>query len=80
MFRFVPPRIGGVAFIGYNIEINSTDLVMKLLHEQSVLLVPGDAFGLDGYLRIGYGAKNLQDGLALVDNVLRSVQRTKGSI
>jgi len=80
MFRFVPPRIGGVAFIGYNIEINSTDLVMKLLHEQSVLLVPGDAFGLDGYLRIGYGAKNLQDGLALVDNVLRSLQRTRGSI
>jgi hypothetical protein len=73
MFRFVPPKIGGVAFIGYNIQINSTELVMKLLREQSVLLVPGDAFGVDGYLRIGYGSRDLADGLALVNNVLRSL-------
>ncbi len=73
MFRFMPPRIGGVAFVGYNLPINSTKLVMKLLREQSVLLVPGDAFGLDGYLRIGYGAHNLKPGLKLVNKTLQTL-------
>ncbi len=74
LFRFVPPKIGGVAFVGYNLNVNSTQLVHKLLHEQSVLLVPGDAFGLDGYLRIGYGAPNLRAGLELVNSSLLSLR------
>ena len=66
LFRLVEPKIGGVCFVAYNLEINSTELVMKLLHEHSVLIVPGDAFGLDGYLRIGYGSRNLLEGLELI--------------
>ncbi|MEM7345261.1 MAG: aminotransferase class I/II-fold pyridoxal phosphate-dependent enzyme [Chloroflexota bacterium] len=73
MFRFIPPQIGGVAFIGYNRPINSTDLVLKLLHEQSVLIVPGDAFGVDGYVRVGYGAHNLKPGLGLINNTLQTL-------
>jgi len=73
LFRFIAPKIGGVAFVGYNLSINSTELVMKLLREQSVLLVPGDAFGLDGYFRIGYGAHNLKPGLELVNGILQTL-------
>jgi aspartate/methionine/tyrosine aminotransferase len=73
MFRFVLPKIGGVAFVGYNLKINSTELVMRLLKEQSVLVVPGDAFGLDGYFRIGYGSQNLKAGLELVNNTLKTL-------
>ncbi len=35
--------------------MNSTELVEKLQREQSVLVVPGDHFGHDHYLRISFG-------------------------
>jgi len=73
LFRCVPPKIGGVAFVGYNFDINSTELVMKLLREQSVLIVPGDAFGLDRYVRIGYGNPKLVEGLELVNLTLKTL-------
>ncbi len=72
-FRFVRPQIGGVCFLGYNLDINSTDLVMKLLKEKSVLIVPGDTFGLDGYVRIGYGAANLLEGLELIQQTFDEI-------
>jgi aspartate/methionine/tyrosine aminotransferase len=53
--RCVPPDAAAIAFIKYDLNINSTDLVMKLIKEQSVMIVPGDHFGLDGFLRISYG-------------------------
>jgi aspartate/methionine/tyrosine aminotransferase len=53
--RCVPPDAAAIAFIKYDLDINSTDLVMKLIEEQSVMVVPGDHFGLDGFLRISYG-------------------------
>ena len=37
--------------------INSTELVNRLRDEKSVLIVPGDHFGMDGYLRIGFGER-----------------------
>jgi aspartate/methionine/tyrosine aminotransferase len=73
LFRFVPPKIGGVAFVGYNFDINSTELAMKLLHEQSVLIVPGDAFGVDRYVRIGYGNPKLLEGLELINRTLKAL-------
>jgi aspartate/methionine/tyrosine aminotransferase len=51
----VPPEAGAIVFIRYHHAINSTALVERLRDEQSVLLVPGDHFDMDGYLRIGFG-------------------------
>lgn len=53
---FIEPQAGAIAYLKYNLNINSTVLVEKLLHEKSTLIVPGDHFGMDRYLRIGYGA------------------------
>ena len=39
----------------YDHPINSTELVTRLRKEKSVLVVPGDHFGMDGYLRLGFG-------------------------
>lgn len=78
LFSFVPPRIGGVAFVGYHAAVNSTELVMRLLEERSVLIVPGDAFGCDGHVRIGYGSKRLPDALEHIIDVLSEVSREKG--
>lgn len=69
----VKPKIGGVAFVGYRMPINSTDLVMRILKEKSVLIVPGDAFGSNGHVRIGYGHPKLEDGLTLIDEVIVSL-------
>jgi aspartate/methionine/tyrosine aminotransferase len=75
-FRLVPPRIGGVAFVGYDLPMGSTDLVMRLLQGHSVLVVPGDAFGLDGHLRIGYGHPRLLDGLSLINQTVEDLRRS----
>jgi len=52
---FAKPRAGAVAFFRYDLPIGSTELAERLLEEHSVLLVPGDQFGIDRHFRIGYG-------------------------
>jgi aspartate/methionine/tyrosine aminotransferase len=55
IFEMIPPRAAAIAFARYHLDINSTELVTRLMQEKSVLIVPGDHFGLDHYLRISYG-------------------------
>jgi len=76
LFRYVPPRAGAICFAGYNLKMNSTKLVEKFIREKSVLLVPGDHFEMDGYLRFGFGSEEdyLLKGLARVDEVLAAVK------
>jgi hypothetical protein len=71
-FHVVPPRAGAIAYVRYSLPINSTELVTRLKDEESVLLVPGDQFGMDGYLRIGFGnePEDLRRGLARIDAFL----------
>jgi len=55
LFSAVQPQAAAIAFVQYQMDINSTEFVMKLLKEKSVLIIPGDHFGMDGHLRISYG-------------------------
>ncbi len=55
MFNLIPPQAAPIAFVRYHFKINATRLVERLRKEKSVLLVPGDHFGMDGYLRFRYG-------------------------
>lgn len=75
LFTFVPPQAGGMAFVGYKMSINSMELAHKLRIEQSVLIVPGDCYGMDGYLRFGIGSHSdyLSQGLELVSNGIKSI-------
>ena len=75
LFTFVPPQAGGMAFVGYKMSINSMELAHKLRTEQSVLIVPGDCYGMDGYLRFGIGSHSdyLSQGLELVSNGIKSI-------
>ncbi len=68
----VPPRAGAIAYLRYAWPINSTRLVERLRDEHGVLIVPGDHFGMDGYLRIGFGnePEDLAAGLARIDRLL----------
>jgi aspartate/methionine/tyrosine aminotransferase len=54
-FSVVPPQAAAIAFVRYHLDVNSTDLVNRLMREKSVLIVPGDHFGLDHHLRISFG-------------------------
>jgi aspartate/methionine/tyrosine aminotransferase len=54
-FSLTPPQAAAIAFVKYDLEINSTRLMERLQEEKSVLIVPGDHFGLDRFLRISFG-------------------------
>ena len=54
-FSLTPPQAAAIAFIRYHLDINSTELADRLRTEKSVLIVPGDQFGLDHYIRVSYG-------------------------
>jgi aspartate/methionine/tyrosine aminotransferase len=55
LFSYTPPDAGAIVYARYHHAINSTELVTRLRIEQSVLAVPGDHFGMDHYLRLGFG-------------------------
>ncbi len=55
LFTLVPPQAAAIAFVRYHLDVNSTELVHRLVDEKSVLIVPGDHFGLDHFLRISFG-------------------------
>jgi len=74
-FSWIRPEAGAIFYVRYNYAINSTELVTRLRETKSVLIVPGDHFGMDGYLRVGYGerAEYLRAGLERVHEVLTSL-------
>ena len=49
------PDCGAISFVRYRQGIDALDLVERIRQEQSILLVPGDHFGLSGCLRFGFG-------------------------
>jgi len=53
--RVFPCDAAAIAFARYDLEMNSTELVERLRDEQSVLIIPGDHFGIDHCLRISFG-------------------------
>lgn len=73
LFRFVPPKAGGMAFMHYSLDINSTELADWLRKEQSVFILAGDCYGMDNYFRIGIGAEKeyLITGLNRVHDALK---------
>jgi aspartate/methionine/tyrosine aminotransferase len=74
-FSWIRPEAGAIVYVRYNYPINSTALVTRLREEKSVLVVPGDHFGMDGYLRLGFGDRPeyLQHGLERLHALLTSL-------
>jgi len=73
----VTPQAAAIAFLKYDLDINSTALAKKLISEKSVLVIPGDHFGLDNYLRVSYGLPHeyLKRGLARIGEVISEIQK-----
>lgn len=72
----IPPTAGGMAFVRYNRDINSTELAHTLRTDCGVFVLPGDVYGLDGYFRVGIGAprSHLEPGLQKIGEYFRTAQ------
>ncbi len=57
IFEYVEPQAGGMLFIKYNLNINSTELAEWLRKEKSVFILAGDVYGMDKHFRIGIGER-----------------------
>jgi len=70
--RFLPPEAGGFAFIKLAIKVNPFEFAERLRKEKGVLIIPGDFFGMNNYIRIGIGSETefLSNGLDLIDELL----------
>ena len=77
IYSCILPKAGGMAFIRYDMDINSTELVHQMRSERSIMLAPGDVYGLDKFIRIGVGApkSHLVAGLEQLSNFTRGRNR-----
>ena len=77
LFSYIPPRAGAIVFMRYALMTNSTELVTRLIKEKSALIVPGDHFEMDRYLRIGFGSEPayLERGLARVGELFAQLKK-----
>ena len=64
---YVRPRSGTTALLRYDLPLSSADLCRTLQAETGVMLLPGSALDMEGWLRIGYACDSgtLTEGLAL---------------
>jgi hypothetical protein len=75
LFTFRPPKAGAICFVRYGLEVRSTELAERLIREKSVLIVPGDHFETDGYVRLGFGSEKgyLLRALGRIEEVLKKL-------
>lgn len=75
-FRLVAPQAAAIAFVRYHLDINSTELANRLIREKSVLIVPGDHFGMDKFIRISYGLPQdyLTEGLERIRQLVTEIR------
>lgn len=67
-FTYQLPDAGAICYMRYDVGINSTAFAEKMRTEKNVLVVPGDHFGMDSYLRLGTGnpEEELLEGLGRI--------------
>lgn len=77
VFSCIPPQAAAIAFLKYDLPINSTELATRLLREKSVLIIPGDHFGMDNYIRVSYGLPHdyLKSALKLIGELIQELKR-----
>ena len=70
-----PPQAGAIAFVRIKMDIPSQDLTYHIRDNFSVLLTAGKWFGLEGFLRFGYGPPNeyLLEALGRIGESLEAV-------
>jgi hypothetical protein len=72
ILEYIPPLAGAIALVKYNLKMQSIDLISRLREEKSVLVVPGEHFFMENYLRFGFGCPSdyLQQALGRVGELI----------
>ncbi len=70
--RYVKPQAGTTAFLAFDVPQPSYDLCVALLKDTAVMLTPGSALGVEGYVRIGFACYPhvLEEGLKRISEWL----------
>jgi aspartate/methionine/tyrosine aminotransferase len=71
---WVKPRAGTTAMLKLDIPMSSREFCIDLLEKTGVMLTPGDAFDMEGYVRIGYANEReiLEAGLSEMSTYLKT--------
>lgn len=75
LISWVKPRSGTTAALRYDLDMPSERLCIRLLEETGVMLTPGSALDMEGYLRIGYANAPaiLREGLSRMSGFLERI-------
>ncbi|CUH84098.1 aminotransferase [Thalassovita mediterranea] len=73
LISWVKPKSGTTALLRYDLDMSSRDFCVTLLQEEGVMLTPGSAMDMEGWLRIGYTnpTDDLTAGLARISAFLK---------
>ena len=72
LISWVEPKSGTTVLLKYDLPLSSRDLCVTLLKEEGVMLTPGSALDMEGWLRLGYTnpTDDLNAGLAKLSGFL----------
>ncbi|MBX2836879.1 MAG: aminotransferase [Gammaproteobacteria bacterium] len=81
LISWVKPRSGTVALLKYELDIPSRAFCVNLLNETGVLLTPGSAMDMEGYVRIGFANATdvLESGLPLLSEYLAKIAQSSSN-
>ena len=81
LISWVKPKSGTTALLKYDLPIGSREFCVRLLERTGVMLTPGSAMDMEGWLRIGYanGEAVLREGLARLSGFLRAEGGARGA-
>ncbi|MDC9837378.1 aminotransferase [Rhizobium binxianense] len=73
LISWIKPKSGTTALLKYDLPISSEAFCLRLLEKTGVMLTPGSAMDMEGYLRIGYtnGEDILREGLKRISLFLK---------
>ncbi len=75
LFSYRLPDAGAICYMRYHSKVNSSEFAEKLRVDKDLLVVPGDHFGMDRFLRVGFGnpRDELMEGLGRIAEAFREV-------
>jgi aspartate/methionine/tyrosine aminotransferase len=78
-FHWVKPQAGFLCFVRFDLKLSSEEFSRRLLAPPyRTLILPGAAYGLDNYIRLGVGGGNVEEirgGLAQLERFVSDVRR-----
>ncbi|MEX2122979.1 MAG: aminotransferase class I/II-fold pyridoxal phosphate-dependent enzyme [Woeseia sp.] len=81
IFDYARPQAGAICTVRYRLPAASVTLFNRLRREQSVLITPGEHFGIGKYLRFGFGYRidDILAGLKQIDPLLIELKKRQRS-